>query len=107
MARKKPEPLPEDNAIEPAAVQSLQAAVASGQPAPGNDQDGVPAAQEQPKEGANARAVPKAVRERFLQVGEKFFFPSGDPAFRDLGRKLTTRSENAEVVRSLIEIAQS
>jgi hypothetical protein len=56
---------------------------------------------------ADTTTIPEAVRERFLQVGEKWFFPSGDPAFRDQGRKLTTVSENAEVVRTLIEIAKA
>src|ERR671912_170121 len=28
-------------------------------------------------------SVPEGVRDRFLQVKEKFYFPNGDPAFRD------------------------
>jgi hypothetical protein len=51
--------------------------------------------------------VPQSVRDRFVQDGHRFFFPNGDPAFRDLGRKLTTVSENTQVVASLIEIAHS
>jgi hypothetical protein len=42
-----------------------------------------------------------------VQDGHRFFFPDGVPAFRDLGRRLTTTSENTQVVRSLIEIAHS
>jgi hypothetical protein len=47
------------------------------------------------------------VRDRFVQDGHRFYFPDGAPAFRDLGRKLTTPSENTQVVRSLIDIAHS
>jgi hypothetical protein len=47
------------------------------------------------------------VRDRFVQDGHRFYFPDGSPAFRDLGRRLTTTSENTQVVRSLIEIAHS
>ena len=51
--------------------------------------------------------VPQSVRDRFVQDGHRFFFPNGQAAFKDLGRKLTTASENTQVVRSLIEIAHS
>lgn len=51
--------------------------------------------------------VPRSVRDRFVQDGHRFFFPNGEAAFKDLGRKLTTASENTQVVRSLIEIAHS
>lgn len=51
--------------------------------------------------------VPQSVRDRFVQDGHRFFFPNGEAAFKDLGRKLTTASENVQVVRSLIEIAHS
>jgi hypothetical protein len=42
-----------------------------------------------------------------VQDGHRFYFVDGAPAFRDLGRRLTTASENTQVVRSLIEIAHS
>ena len=51
--------------------------------------------------------VPQSVRDRFVQDGHRFFFPDGAPAFKDLGRRLTTVSENTQVVHSLIQIAQS
>jgi conjugative element/phage-associated large polyvalent protein len=51
--------------------------------------------------------VPQSVRDRFVQDGHRFFFPDGAPAFKDLGRRLTTASENTQVVHSLIEIAHS
>jgi hypothetical protein len=51
--------------------------------------------------------VPESVRDRFVQDGHRFYFPDGAPAFRDRGRRLTTTSENTQVVHSLIEIARA
>jgi putative DNA primase/helicase len=47
------------------------------------------------------------VRERFVQVGRKYHFPDGARAFTDRGNRLTTPSENTEVIRSLVAIAQA
>src|SRR3984885_4420951 len=54
-----------------------------------------------------SRAVPDEIRERFIGIGSKYYFPDGAAAFTDHGAKLTTRSENTEVIRSLIAIAQA
>ena len=51
--------------------------------------------------------VPESVRNRFVQDGHRFYFPDGAPAFKDQGRRLTTPSENTQVIQSLIEIAHS
>ncbi len=51
--------------------------------------------------------VPQRVRDRFIQDGNRFYFPDGHEAFRDRGRKLTASSENTQVVNSLVEIARS
>jgi hypothetical protein len=51
--------------------------------------------------------VPQSVRDRFTQDGHRFYFPDGAPAFRDHGRKLSSSSENTEVIHSLVEIARS
>jgi putative DNA primase/helicase len=51
--------------------------------------------------------VPQSVRDRFVQDGHRFYFPDGAPAFKDRGRRLTTTSENTQVVHSLIQIAQA
>ncbi len=56
---------------------------------------------------ANANAVPEAVAKRFVQVRGTFYFPDGARAFTDRGNRLTTPSENTEVVRSLILIAKA
>jgi putative DNA primase/helicase len=64
-----------------------------------------------PKELASADTdpwtVPQSVRDRFVQDGQRFYFPDGAPAFRDFGHRLTTTSENSQVVHSLVEIAHA
>jgi putative DNA primase/helicase len=72
--------------------------------APATGQEGV-------KKAARRRAaaphVPEEVRKRFVQVGAKYFFPDGARAFTDRGSRLTTPSENTEVIKSLITIAHA
>ena len=60
-----------------------------------------------PKRSVANQAVPEDVRRRFVQLKDEYFFPDGAKAFTDRGDRLTTQSENTEVVRSLITIAQS
>ncbi len=64
-----------------------------------------PTPPEQPK--ADPRAIPDSVRDRFTQDGRRWYFPDGARAFRDHGRRLSTPSENAEVIASLVEIAKA
>jgi len=59
------------------------------------------------REDTDPWTVPQSVRDRFVQEGNRFYYPDGAPAFRDQGRRLTTVSENTEIVRSLVEIARS
>jgi hypothetical protein len=47
------------------------------------------------------------VRQRFVNVGKSYFFPDGAKAFEDHGKRLSTTSENTEVIRSLLAIAQA
>jgi hypothetical protein len=54
-----------------------------------------------------AATVPDTVRERFIQIGTQFYFPDGGEAFTDHGSRVTTRSENAVVIQSMVAIAQS
>jgi putative DNA primase/helicase len=54
-----------------------------------------------------AREIPEDVRKRFTQVGNQFFFPDGTRAFTDRGSRIISRSENTEVIKSLITIAQA
>lgn len=49
--------------------------------------------------------VPDFVASRFLSVKDEYYFPNRTPAFSDRGNKLATRGNDAEVVKSLVEIA--
>jgi putative DNA primase/helicase len=51
--------------------------------------------------------VPDEIKQRFVQIGKKYHFPDGARAFTDHGNRLTSTSENAEVINSLISIAQA
>ncbi|EQD63380.1 hypothetical protein B2A_02375 [mine drainage metagenome] len=42
-----------------------------------------------------------------MQVGKHYYFADGARAFTDRGGRLTTPSENTEVIRSLVAIAES
>lgn len=53
-----------------------------------------------------ALPVPKAVTDKFASVDNKYYFPDKKLAFTDKGERLETRSQNTEVVRALVEIAQ-
>jgi hypothetical protein len=55
----------------------------------------------------NLQSVPPGISERFIGIGSKYYFPDGTPAFTDRGTKLTSPSENTEVIRSLVSIAQA
>lgn len=52
------------------------------------------------------REIPEHIRKRFTQVGNQFFFPDGTRAFTDRGGRITSPSENTEVIRSMIAIAE-
>jgi putative DNA primase/helicase len=54
-----------------------------------------------------APPVPEEITRRFVQVGSRYYFPDGARAFTDRGNRLSTPSENTEVVRSLVSIAQA
>lgn len=51
--------------------------------------------------------VPEEVRKRFVQIRNAYFFNDGVKAFTDRGSRLTTPSENTEVVKSLVAIAEA
>ena len=53
---------------------------------------------------ASSQTIPDAVKERFIQIGSSFFFPDGAEAFTDHGNRVTTRSENAIVIQSMVAI---
>lgn len=105
----------EFNSIRPARVRHRAAGrvaarelePASSEPK-ANDESTAP---RQARSGGKAESdpwtVPQQVRDRFVQDGDRFYFPDGTLAFRDHGRKLSTQSENTVVIASLIDIARS
>jgi hypothetical protein len=103
----------EGNSIRPTRLRNREARedaeAQSEQSATGADTPSRRSAQAAPPNSAKADTdpwtVPASVRDRFTQEGHRFYFPDGHPAFRDHGRRLTTASENTEVVHSLIQIA--
>jgi hypothetical protein len=111
--RPRPPREPAVNAIQASrrprkdrASRGAASAAAEGAPAPSAASSAATASARQ-RPDSDPWTVPQSVRDRFVQDGHRFFFPDGAPAFRDLGRRLTTSSENTQVVHSLIEIAHS
>jgi Large polyvalent protein-associated domain 7 len=86
--RERPGPLEPENpkAVAPQAERSRPAIAAAG--TTDTDED----------------SIPQSVRDRFVQDRERYYFPDGSLAFRDLGRRLTTPSENTAVIQGLVEI---
>jgi putative DNA primase/helicase len=64
------------------------------------------ATREKPALEKRAKPIPDSVRERFIQIGNSFYFPDGAEAFTDHGNRVTTRSENAVVIQSMVAIAR-
>jgi Large polyvalent protein-associated domain 7 len=60
-----------------------------------------------PATSTTGRVVPDHIRKRFVQVGHRYYFSDGAHAFTDRGARLVTPSENMEVVKSLIAIAEA
>lgn len=50
--------------------------------------------------------IPDSVLERFVKIGNQFYFPDGKEAFAWEKGRLTTRSENAIVITSMVAIAR-
>jgi hypothetical protein len=88
-----------ENSIRPS--KKLRRQSTASQPA------AAPAPLSAPAKPAQERAVPEEVRRRFVQVKNRYYFPDGARAFTDRGTRLTTSSENTEVIRSLIQIAEA
>ncbi len=65
------------------------------------------AAEDAAPKPSRSQAMPDEIRERFIGIGANYYFPDGVTAFTDHGSKLSTRSENTEVIRSLVAIAQA
>jgi len=95
------------NSIRPSrqrARASTKAAHSPGSAAPENTRD---RARETATSATAGRLIPDHIRKRFVQVGHRYYFSDGAHAFTDRGARLITPSENMEVVKSLIAIAES
>ena len=73
-------------------------------PAPEDTRD---RAREARTSSSSERLIPDHIRKRFVQVGHRYYFSDGAHAFTDRGARLITPSENMEVVKSLITIAEA
>ncbi len=69
------------------------------------DQNSVGIPPKQKVEESHSSKVPDSVHERFIQIGNNFYFPDGAEAFSRTENRLTTRSENAIVLQSMVAIA--
>jgi hypothetical protein len=89
-------------------VNSIRPTLRRSRSAPSVEDTGANRARVAAPETAKDRyAVPDEIKRRFVQVGNKYHFPDGARAFTDHGNRLTSPSENSEVIRSLISIAQA
>jgi hypothetical protein len=74
---------------------------------PAQSPEGAPTRERAREHAAAERLIPDHIRKRFVQVGHRYHFPDGAHAFTDRGTRLVTPSENTEVVKSLIAIAEA
>jgi conjugative element/phage-associated large polyvalent protein len=95
-----------DKAADSAAKKSGQLELAAAAPASGAAPEHRDEGLKAPSASARAWRVPDSVQERFIQIGNKFHFPDGTEAFTHHGNRLTTRSENAIVIQSMVAIAR-
>ena len=56
---------------------------------------------------ASSNAIPDHVRGQLVQLGNKWYLPTGELAMRDHGTRLTTRLESSEVIGLHIAVAQA
>ena len=61
-----------------------------------------------PSSGAPATfaALPDGILDRYYRIGAKYYLDNGEHAFTHHTERLTTPSENSEIVRDLVEIAR-
>ena len=71
------------------------------------DRNSVETASKEKSAESRASRVPDSVHERFIHIGDNFYFPDGAEAFSRAPGRLTTRSENAVVIQSMVAIARA
>ncbi|MDR6890768.1 MULTISPECIES: LPD7 domain-containing protein [Variovorax] len=60
-----------------------------------------------PRAGHHHARVPSAIERHYLRIGNRYFFPNRTPAFIDDGDRLRVKTENREVLHSVVAIAES
>ncbi|MBD9667153.1 hypothetical protein IB278_24560 [Variovorax sp. VRV01] len=60
-----------------------------------------------PAAGHGHSRVPDAIERRYLRIDNRYFFPDRTLAFIDDGRRLRVRTENREVLHSVVAIAEA
>jgi hypothetical protein len=96
------------NSIRP----SRRRTQAAAKPTESRESDAAKSTSDRAREAASTtataeRLIPDHIRKRFVQVGHRYYFSDGAHAFTDRGARLVTPSENTEVVKSLIAIAEA
>jgi hypothetical protein len=81
-----------------------QAPETGGEPVGGGER-GEP--RQAPADPGPQYAIPAHIAQRFIQVKERFYFPDQSLAFVDRGTRLKARTENLEVIRGLVDIAEA
>ncbi|MBW8719402.1 MAG: hypothetical protein JF629_27190, partial [Variovorax paradoxus] len=59
-----------------------------------------------PAAGRGHTRVPDAIERRYLRIDNRYFFPDRTLAFIDDGGRLRVRTENREVLHSVVAIAE-
>lgn len=92
------------------AVRGARTAVDAAKDQASERGEGAPAVnpQDQAKlQQLRASAIPDAISERFLRIEDKYYFPDKSLAFTDKGAKLKAESNNQEVIKSILSIAEA
>jgi putative DNA primase/helicase len=59
------------------------------------------------RDDTTAARLPSELEHRFVRVDDRYYFPDRTLAFVDAGSRLTAASENPEVIRTLVALAQA
>jgi Large polyvalent protein-associated domain 7 len=90
-------------AHEPPAGARVRSAAAAAESERPSSAPGTNSSNSQP---ASFAALPDRILERYYRIGAKYYLDNGELAFTHRADKLTTPSENSEIVRDLVEIAR-
>lgn len=99
---------PEESDARPASVTSSAAPNSTASPPGAASWDFAGSVQgHAPPGGRTHPRVPDAIERRYLKVDDHYFFPDRTLAFIDDGSRIRVRTENREVMHSVIAIAQA